>query len=265
MTEVLDVSRNEDGEITQFLILEKGQPRTKRGSPENLLLYDPNDELPFDGGMADFLSGDGAYLLSEEPRVVVAQGCDEYSYVLSVDNVLVETTPTQADEFLQGVYDAISDDDFSGLNSLHESIMSNQVRRELINLLVEIFDESHRIEITQRGWIVDGFYLVDWKANLYAKDNDPDEADYVRESGGVTKDKSYELVQLELRSKSISKQSITVGDEEYEISEREVLFLSKIAWLLDRRHYHPDKPFWDYCDRWTEVEEEEPDMDVFDI
>jgi hypothetical protein len=33
-----------------------------------------------------------------------------------------------------------------------------------------------------------------------------------------------------------------------------MLFLAKVKWLLHRRHYHPDEPFWMYVDKWADVD-----------
>jgi len=42
-----------------------------------------------------------------------------------------------------------------------------------------------------------------------------------------------------------------------------MLFLAKVNWLLDRRHYHPDDEFWMNVDRYTAVDWEtgEPETD----
>jgi hypothetical protein len=270
MPEVLDVTRDNDtDEITQFLILgDDGQPSTKVASPENLLLYDPADELPFDGGMYDFMSGDSALRLCNDPQISVGQSGDEYSYVLNLDGNVVETTPAQADDLLQGVYDLIANDDVSGLTSLHAEIIKNQVRRNIVNILAQTFEEKHRIEIVANGWLVDDFYLVDWNAKMYTKDDDPEEGDYVRDRNsdtGVSKDDSYEFVRLSHRINNADTAEVEIGGKNYTLSEREMLFLSKITWLLNRRHYHTDTPFWEFADKWATVEEEEPNLDVFDI
>lgn len=273
MTEILDVSRdNETNELTQFLILEDGQPETKIASPENVLLYDPEDELPFDGGMTDFLSGESALQLSEEPPIFVAQTGSDYSFILNVRGNVVETTPSQAEGILRGIYTALADDDSSKLESLHRSIMSNQVRRPVINALRHDFPESRRIEIVSNGWLVDGFYLIDWNARLYAANDDPEEDDYIRSGGTVKKDTSYEFVRL---THSVNQEDpivIAIGEDNYELTEREMLFLAKVKWLLHRRHFHPDKPFWMFADRWADVDvetgkppSEMPNLDQFDI
>lgn len=268
MTEILDISYDNDtGEITQFLIIgNDGQPDTKRATPDNLLLYDPEDKLPFDGGLNTFLSAETGLRVSTGPKVVVGQAGDEYSYVLSVDGSAVETTPRQSEDVLQGVYEALSNDDAEKLVSLHSEILSTQVRRELVNILAQTFEQRHRISIGPNGWLIDGFYLVDWNAKMYTKDDDPDEGDYVRSNGdAVKKDKSYEFVRLNHSISDSDCMTVMVNGDEYTLSEREMLFLSKVKWLLHRRHYHPDQPFWNFADRWANVDDDEPDIDVFDI
>jgi hypothetical protein len=272
MTEVLDISRDDSGEITQFLILDdNGQPKTKVGSSENLLLYDPDDELPFEGGMHEFLSGDTALQLSDD--ILVSTTSNDNCYVLSVDGQIVQTTPNQTEEFLRGVYELLVNDREHRLVGLHQSIMDEQVRRSLVGALVDTFDDSDRIDVTTDGWLVDGFYLVDWKANLYTAKDD-DESDYVRSGGSIVEeDKSYEFVRLRGGPSGDEDLSVTIDGESYTLSEREMLFLGKVKWLLNRRHYHPNESFWKYADRWAEVSvetgkpetEERPNMDEFDI
>jgi hypothetical protein len=273
MTEVLDCSYDEDGNISQFLILENGQPETKLASPENLLLYDPEEELPFDGGMSEFLSGGAAIRLSDEPPVLVSRAGDDYSYIIRVRESLVETTPNQAERVLRAIYDALADDDTSSLESLHQRIMSNQVRRPVVNAIKHTFPEDERIDIAANGWLVDGFYLVDWNACLYAANDNPEEDDYIRSGGTVKKDTTYEFVRINHRISQEDEVRISIGDTTYELTEREMLFLAKVKWLLHRRHYHPDKPFWMFADRWSDVDVEtgeppedmEPNLDQFDI
>lgn len=266
--EVLSCSYdNNTGELKQFLIIgDDGQPDTKLASPTNLLLYDPEDELPFDGGMYDFMSGDSALRLSEDPYVAVGQAGDEYTYVLNIDGDAVETTREQADDLLRGVYDALVENDTAALQKLYDDIMSNQVRRPVVNALAKTYSEHQRLEIVQNGWLVDGFYLVDWNANMYASNDDPEEDDYVRSgSETVQKDTTYEMVRLSHSIDTDDRVDVTVNGTNYTLTEREMLFLSKITWLLNRRHYHPDTPFWEFANKWADVEDETPDLDSFEL
>jgi hypothetical protein len=280
MTEVIDVSRDaESGEITQFTILdEKGQPQLVKGTAENLLLWDPDDELPFENGMYEFLSGQQALVLSEDnPEVIVAPTNNEYCYILRVRGNTVETTPNQAEAVLEGIKGAATDGKYEPLVELYDEIMSSQVRRPVVNALLNTFDEDGRIQITSRGWLVDDFYLVNWEASMYLRHNDPDEPDYERGGGGVTEtDRSYEFVQLRT-PRDIDPIEVSITGETYRLTEREMLFLAKVKWLLNRREHHPDKPFWMYVDEWASVDEktgepetaeeddEKPDLDKFEL
>lgn len=279
---IIDISRDkETGDITQFTILDqRGQPTLKKATPENILLYDPADELPFEDGMSGFLSGNEALVLQEDdPVVMVAPTTNDYCYILRVRDNTVETTPKQAERVLRGIKDAAIDGDVEGLIDLYDHIMSTQVRRGVVNALHETFDEAFRINVTGNGWLIDDFYLIDWSASMYAKHDDPEEADKIRGGGGVTEtDKSYEFVQLRL-NRETEPVEVAIGGETYRLTEREMLFLAKVKWLLNRRDYHPDQPFWMFADKraavdWKtgepEQEEEsddddEPDLDSFNL
>lgn len=253
---VIDVSRDRDtGEITQFTIIdESGQPQLVKATPSNVLLYDPADDLPFDNGLRSFFEGDEALVLSEEPDVMIAPTSNEYCYVLKVRTNAIETTPNQSDRVLTGIKDAIVNDDPKGLISLHQDIMDSQVRRAVINALRETFEKSDRIAETPSGWLIDDFYLIDWTASMYTKNDDPDENDVRRSGSGVVEtDRSYEFVQGNFQRDS---EPVVVGIQgySYRLTEREMLFLSKATWLLDRREYHPDMPFWMFSDKRASVD-----------
>lgn len=263
---VADVSYNQDGEIEQFLLFwENGEPDTRRATPENVLLFDPEDNLPFDGGLQDFFDGDSALLISDDPRVIVAQSGNEYAYLLSVAGNTIETTPSQAEDFLEGVYTSLTGGGTGDLQRLHREVVKTQVRRDIINPLQHTFPERDRISIVSNGWLVDSFYLVDWDANMYTPKTD--DGDYKRENGeAVEKDTTYEFVRLNRSvSDEIENETVWINGDAYELTEREMLFLSKVTWLLNRRHYHPDELFWEYTDQWADMPAEKPNLDQFDI
>jgi len=255
--EPIDISRDrETGEIKQFTIIDKhGQPQLIKASPENILLYDPEGKLPFDGGMYEFLQGNQAIVLNEDdPKIMVAPTDNEYCYIVRVRNRTVETTPSQAKRALEAIKAATIDKDITEIVQLHDDIVSNQVRRDIVNKLMTTFEETARLKKTGRGWLVDDFYLVNWEASMYTKHNDPNEGDYKRGGGGVTKtDTSYEFVQLSV-NREIEPIEITVGGSTVRLSEREMLFLGKIKWLLNRREMHPDIPFWQFSDKYASVD-----------
>ena len=262
---VADTSYNQEtGELEQFLVFwSGGEPELKRASAENILLFDPEDELPFENGMYEFLNGDKALILLEEPEVIIAPTSNEYAYMLRVRNSVVETTPNQAEEVLEGVLEVVKGNGPDEIISLYHEIMDTQVRQRVMNALYQTFDEIDRISRKSNGWVIDEYYLVDWGASLYTIDDDPDEEDYVRSAGTVKKDGSYEFVQLRLSHKARNLDPVTVeiSGEPYQLSEREMLFLAKVKWLLARRYYHPDQPFWMTADQHAAVDWEsgEPD------
>lgn len=256
MSEIIDRSyQKETGELTQFTVLDNhGQPQLVKASAENILLYDPEDELPFEDGMYEYLHGDKALVLQEEnPTVMVAPTNNEYCYILRVRNRTVETTPNQAEKTLKGIKEAVIDRDFDTLIDVHDTIVSTQVRRDVINKLMVTFDEEDRIKQTGRGWTVDEFYIVTWDASLYTQHNDPDEGDYQRSGGGVEKtDDSREFVSLSLR-RDVSPIEVSIGKDTVRLTEREMLFLAKVKWLLNRREQHSDMPFWKWTDQYAAV------------
>jgi hypothetical protein len=279
MATIIDKSYNrESGELQQFTIIkDDGEPDLVKATPENILLFDPEDELPFENGLHNFLSGDQAIIFSEDdPEVIVAPTNNEYCYIIRVDGSTVETTPNQSERVLRSIKDAAIDGSTRSLIEVYRDIMDKQVRRSVVNALLSTFDGSERIKQTSRGWLVDDFYLVNWKASMYTRRNDPNEPDYKRESGGVKEtDRSYEFVQLNLH-RDIESVNVAIGGEQYRLTEREMLFLAKVKWLLNRRKHHPDQPFWMYVDKWSSVnsetgepekseEDERPDLDEFEL
>lgn len=278
MASIIDKSYNkETNELEQFTVIrDNGEPDLVKATTENVLLWDPENALPFEDGLQGFLSGGEALVFSEEdPEVIVAPTNNEYCYLLRVRENTVETTPKQAERALLAIKDASIDGDVSGLIDLYDHIMSTQVRRGVIDVLMGTFEEQDRISKIGRGWLVDDFYLVNWQASMYARHDDPDEKDVKRGGGGVTTvDKSYEFVQLNLR-RDIEPVEVQIGGETFRLTEREMLFLAKIKWLLGRREYHPDRPFWMFADKRAavdfetgepiETEDDSPDPDNFNL
>jgi hypothetical protein len=265
MAEILDATWDDDGELEQFLVLEGNRPKTKVASPENVLLYDPLDELEV-GGIKQFIEGDIALLLSEDPDVMIASAGDEYSYIISVGGKLVETTPDEAEDALQALHDSIVQSDPDPLVDVHDQILRSEVRRHVVNPLKKTFDDDHRISIEPQGWVVDGFYLVDWNAKMYTTNDDRNDGDYVRSSGSVTKkDTTYEFMRIDHSLSDFDDVDVTIDGETYTLTERDMLFLAKVTWLLDKEYYHPDDVLWTYMERWETVEQEEPNFDQFTI
>lgn len=253
---VLDQNRDQDtGELLSFLVVEDGEPVPKKASPENVLLYVH--------GLKEFFAGEHSVIVSEEdPEVIIAPTENEVSYLLRVNGSTVETTPSQASDLLEGLKDVVESENsmqrdaaIDSIVSVYDKIISSQVRRWLVRAMITTFDrtEQDRIEEHSRGWLIDGFYVVDWKANLYTVDDDPEEKDYeVSGSSAQKVDKSYEFLRL-TPGKSPEPMAVQVNGDSYRLSEREMLFLSKVRFMLDRRYYHPDTPFWKWTDNYAGI------------
>jgi hypothetical protein len=250
--EILDRNRDtESGELLSFLVMEDGEPIPKKATAENILLYEH--------GLKEFLSGQHAVIVSNNsPEVVLAPTGNDKAYLLRVNGNTVETTPAEAADLLESLKDVVEADNSverdSGVEkmvSVYDNIISTQVRRWLVRAMLRTFDagEQQRVEEIDRGWLVDGFYLVDWNASLYTIEDDPDEDDYTVGGGGATAvDRSYEFLEL-TPEESPEAHEVRIDGDEYRLSEREMLFLSKVRLMLDRRYYHNDMPFWKYNDK----------------
>lgn len=236
----------ETGELQSFLLIwDDGEPEMKNATPENVLLFKHE--------MYEFLNGNEGVVFSEDPKVMIAPTGSEYSYVLNVKGHVVETTPSQAHDVLEGVKQAVEEGDLDNLLSVHRNIVKNQVRKNLVRSMIKTFDadERERIEQISDGWMVDGFFLVNWEASLYTKDDDEDQDDYEVRGGVSASDTKYEFVQLR-QSNNVKEMDVTVNGTAYTLTEREMLFLAKVKWLLHRDTYHPDKPFWEYLENYAE-------------
>jgi len=243
--EILDKNTDVNGNATSYLVFfpESGETDMITATPENVLLFEHE--------MYDFINGEELIELSEDsPELYVASM--ETTYILIYNGETIEVPPRYNHDFLQGVKTILDTDNLSKITELYEKVIANQVRKNIINSLDTVFgEEGYRITKEQNGWLIDDYILVDWMCNIYTKDDDPEEGDHVRQGGEVVKtDKSYELIQLR-QSHDVESETVTIGGKEFLLSEKEMMFLAKVEFLLNRRKYHPDQPFWDVIDRHT--------------
>lgn len=248
------VKKNTDlnGEVESYiLIFDDGRrPESYKANAKNRLL--------FEEGMYDFIEGQEVRKLNDNPEVII--GSSEETYLLSVEGSIIETTPSQASDFLEGVLQSRQENSTEKLQQLHSEILSDQVRRRYMGHLVAIFDES-RIEQTSNGWLIDGFILVTWEASVYLKDDTNDS--YVRQGGQAVKvDKSKQFVKVHVPLPE-EPDTITINGTEITLTEREMLFLRRVEWLLHRRDYHPDTAFWNFAERWMPTTEESNEPKAF--
>lgn len=252
--EILDRNRDrESGELLSFLVMEDGEPIPKKATSENVLLYEH--------GLKEFLSGKHAVIVSEnDPEVILAPTGNDKAYLLRVNGSTVETTPSEATSLLESLRVVVEadnsvqrNDGIDDIVAVYDKIIRTQVRRWLVRAMKTTFPQQEQQRITEidRGWLIDGSYLVDWNASLYSAEDDPDEDDYTVGMGSAsTVDKSYEFLRL-TPANSPSSHEVAVNGNSYRLSEREMLFLSKVRFMLDRRYYHNDEPFWRWNDQFA--------------
>lgn len=237
---VLDVNANGDEVLSILIEDETDGPMPHRqidGSVENVLLYIHE--------LHEFVYGDKSAVLCKEPYIAVEPTNRESTYRITVDSRTVESMPSQAKDVLRGMKAAIEDGDLDPVLDVYEEIIDKQVRRDVVNELLTRLPKfpNERIEVTESGWLIDRYYLIDWTASVYTKENN-DEQNYRRDSGTVEAfDKSFEFVELEPKHVP-DRQKIRLDGETVLVGEREMLFLAKAEWLLNRHEYHEDKPFW---------------------
>lgn len=236
---VIDI--NSSGSSVLSILIQENEteaPKLIDGSIENTLLYIHN--------MGRFLDGDEGALLSRDPHVSIKPTDTESVYKITMGERTVENTPGEAGKVLQALRSAKEDRDLHPLQELYKKIIDKQVRRDVMNDILEVLPslDTNRVEVTEDGWLVDGFYVLDWEAGVYV-DNDTEET-YMRGGGGVTTvDKSKEFVDLR-QSQDNERKAIKLGGETILLGEQEMLFLKKARWLMQRTTYHPDESFWRY-------------------
>ena len=247
--EILHRDHDRDGNLTSLLVLEDGEPTQKNAIPENILLYEH--------GLKDFFEGDNLLQFSES---VYGGSRAGEGYILVVDGDLIEIPPRKDHDFLQAIADILDEDRGpQALRDIHQDIIAGQVRRHIINNLTHSFGKkAFDIQVQGNGWLIEDAFLVDWNANIYTKDDDPEDGDYIREFGsGITKtDKSYQFVELDIgHGEEIPEaETVDIGEKSVTLTDKEMEFLAKVTWLLGRWKYHPDEAFWAHVENQYDIE-----------
>lgn len=237
---VIDINANGDEVLSILIEDDSNGPMPHRqidGNLENVLLYIHE--------LHEFIYGEESTVLCNDPYIAVDPTNRESTYRITVDNRPVESMPSQADDVLRGVKSALEDNDLEPLLDVYEEIIDKQVRRDVVNELLTRLPNfpRERINVTESGWLIDRYYLVDWTASVYTKENN-DEQNYRRGGGSVEAyDKSFEFVELS-PTHTPDRAKVGIDGETTIVGEREMLFLSKVEWMLDRHKYHKDKAFW---------------------
>lgn len=236
--EVIDKNKDSDGNIESFLIVwDGGEPELKDGSPENYLLF--IEEL------YELIGGDGV-VLSEEPFVAIRPTVHDKEYMLSVDDYTIRTYPKQSEDLLRGVKTFIDSGDLEDVMDVYRELISDKVRRKFVSHLLNTFsvDEKERVEMFSNGWLIDDMYVVNWDAEIYQHNDDSDKHYTVRSSDVVEVNTRHELTTVNTDTSFLDDIVVTINSEKHSLTDMEKEFLTKVKWLLHRKNYHGDIPFW---------------------
>jgi hypothetical protein len=210
----------------------------------------PTNELLFEEGMYDFLRGDEATI-----QVLKPSSSGEYIAIspTSEDNVFtiwcgdadhpVITDPEDSYEVLDALREALNEN-YSKIRAQYSKVFDEQARSNVINKLLGYFPE---VEATEHGWKIDDAFLVTWKGEVYQSAEDIEEDSLVRNGSRVVEAGSREAINLKTH---ISPEDIddngflNLEGVDISLSEREVKFIAKVAWLIERRKHLQDDAFW---------------------
>lgn len=251
---------------------------------EVILLYEHGLYNLIQGG-----SGTNPIVLSEaDPFVAIAPTSSKLVYTLWVDDKRpVQNQPNMCETLLQGVIDAIENDDYSTLENVYTSIISDQVNVEVINDILSQHEPIPRASVVpmEEGWVIEGIFLVTWEGSIYLRTQERSE-NYFYEMGGYNADSSPEVLTLypELPEQEVevplirpeSADSDTPTEEELEqaqnrmmgmtpvqgvhdvdmedvemvsLDENDLQFLIKALWLVNYRENYDDDLFWDVIEQ----------------
>jgi len=246
---VLKTKRSGDRIVSFVVQKPDGEVSIKKGTAENILLYEHE--------MYKLFNTEKETTLLQDPEIKIKPSSSSSVYTLTVNGETILTSPKHSNAVMEGVKELVEYDDFDPLMDVWEEIIESQANRMLVDKLfphIGLLDGNrNRVRQTAGGWLIDDYYLVDWTAEIYlAEEGDS----YTLGGGGVVEaDKSHEF--LEMRGgdniESFDRQTIRIGDEEHIIGKKEVRFFAKVHWLLNRFDMLQDKPFWIYHERRREA------------
>lgn len=167
--------------------------------------------------------------INESPDAFVQPGPFEDTYRLwykkPYDSAL--TTSDQSLEVLRAIKDCIQDDDLSEFKDLYDSIKEEYVNRDLfMQVADELFEDSSRVESTERGIVVDDILLVTWDAELHLNTERWQKGTF--SPYGQNYDKPKELRTLEFEEKSSFK--LELGNAVYELDNDDWVFFRKLVY-----------------------------------
>ena len=215
----------------------------------------PRNVLLFKHGLYSLVKGDPdeIHVLNQKPYVAVSPTNDESCYVIWVgrDSEPVHTTPDKEKRFLEVVKDLVESresDCVSEMEELQLEILDSQVRRKVVNKLLDKAPFSDLVEKsiirkTKRGWLFHDTLLLTWESEFrnknykdggyevngssVSKTNSENKAFRLRQDygNGPTLDDFEE-------SDTMTRHTVQFGDEGYTFGQQEFEFVTRAVWAL---------------------------------
>lgn len=221
--------------------------------------HTPKNELLYKHGLYDLLNGHGennrTELSTDGDETYVAIAPTEHDDIYSLwfgeeDDVPLQTPPSRADNVLRGVRDALSE--YSSLERIREEyqwVLKNNIRREVVEPLITMFPQSSVVP-SPEGWHIEGLFVVTWDARVFLLKNESEEGSFKVRGSETVKTDSCEFISLTpqfdveelIQSR---KNTVTIDGTTHELGELELIFLSKVSWLINYRDNYSDDVFWD--------------------
>ncbi len=190
------------------------------------LVFKPNNEitrLRFLHGLHEFLSQpmQSRYLGDD---ILISSTYNENVFTIEWDGDLVQNPPSLAENVLKALLDAIERKDTDPIKALFCRIKELRIREETIEAIVHTVP-PHRIKYQKDSIIIDDLFRLEKNGHAYRCDNN-------RHLCIVPGNRTIKPMVIRYRNFDIS------------LSETDVLFLSKLFFLLAAERYRNDSGFW---------------------
>ena len=253
-TKVVRKNKDSHGNLVSMVVEEDGEIQTVNGTVENILKYDTNVMEEFEpDGKIDF--GD----------ITIYDGGDNI-FVLEKHDIRVNTVPSEREDVLLSLKDAIEDDKTQGLHNAWAEVYDRQVNRYALNKLIGVSVEESSVMVGDSGWRIktdSGATLVlTWENEIYHVDQDEDKA-YERSGSDVNPiEGGAEFLDLKIGGENGVPIAEKVSSEKIELSNGETLhfdeedmeFLVKAMWLIDAEKQYDDDAFWNFIRKYEKGE-----------
>ncbi|QLG30001.1 hypothetical protein HUG10_20560 (plasmid) [Halorarum halophilum] len=237
-------------------------------TPVNLLLRVHTDEgwetrnvtktnrnvLLYEHGLYDLVYGSGNEILelSQTPYAAVASHEQEGTFTVWVnDEPPIETPPRMEEDVLEAVREILDNErrTIAPLTEIHKTILDTQVRRHVINRLLDeapfsAFTERGLIDTESRGWLLYDQLLLTWEGEFRNQSNEDRryevsgsgvrQVESVNEAFSLSRRGQQDVTEYGEDGEQTTNDRITVefGDVTHTFGEKEVAFISRVVWAL---------------------------------